>query len=312
VSVNYESSQRFLRPHDVGRVRRNQRRIQVQRLLGVLGHIAVVATVLAIAAWLYLRAQSDVRFALKTIDVTGAVQTPRAAIDEVTKSYAGTNLFRLDITRLQESLQRLPWVSRVEIEKNLPDTLHIRVVERVPVALLHTDDAQANGNVRPSSFEQRTANSEQRSAPSGQGTSLQYVDERGVAFAQLSPTVGDRDLPVIRDASGAELARAVTLLRTLRAGDPQLFSRISEVRPVAPRGFVLFDRELGAQVFANEDDLSAKWRDFYAVVHAENLGPHSIEYADLRFGGRIVIKPVHSIATTAAPAPIAAPAQITN
>jgi cell division septal protein FtsQ len=178
-------------------------------------------------------------------------------------------------------------VSRVEIEKNLPDTLHIRVVERVPVALLH-------------------------GGSDGQGTSLQYVDEHGVAFAQLSPTVGDRDLPVIRDASGAELARAVTLLHTLRAGDPQLFSRISEVRPVAPRGFVLFDRELGAQVFANEDDLSAKWRDFYAVVHAENLGPHSIEYADLRFGDRIVIKPVHSIATTAAPAPIAAPAQITN
>ncbi len=84
------------------------------------------------------------------------------------------------------------------------------------------------------------------------------------------------------------------------------------MRPVAPRGFALFDRELGAEVYANEDDLSAKWRDFYAVARAENLGPHSIEYADLRFGDRIVIKPVHPIATTAAPAPIAAPAQITN
>lgn len=290
--MNYESSQRFLRPHDVGRVRRNQRRIQVQRLLGALGHIAVVATVVTIAAWLYLRAQSDVRFALKKIDVAGAVQTPRAAIDDVTKSYAGTNLFRLDIARLQESLQRLPWVSRVEIEKNLPDTLRIRVVERVPVALLQAESRQT------------------QSSP--QGTSLQYVDERGVAFAPLSPTVGDRDLPVIRDAAGAELLRAVTLLRTLRAGDPQLFSRISEVRPVAPRGFVLFDRELGAAIFANEDDLSAKWRDFYAVARAENLGPRSIEYADLRFGDRIVIKPVHPIATTAAPAPIAAPVQITN
>jgi cell division protein FtsQ len=306
--VNYESSQRFLRPHDVGRVRRNQRRIQVQRLLGALGHIAVVATVVTIAAWLYLRAQSDVRFALKKIDVAGAVQTPRAAIDEVTKSYAGTNLFRLDITRLQESLQRLPWVSRVEIEKNLPDTLHIRVVERVPVALLQMESSQT-----PAISDQRPANSELRSATSDpRPATLRYVDERGVAFAQLSSTVGDRDLPVICDASGAELVRAVTLLRTLRAGDPQLFSRISEVRPVAPRGFVLFDRELGAEVFANEDDLSAKWRDFYAVARAENLGPHSIEYADLRFGDRIVIKPVHPIATTAAPAPIAAPAQITN
>ncbi len=282
MSVSYESTQRFLRPHDVGRVRRNQRRIRVQRLLAALGHIAVVTTVLTIAAWLYLRAQSDTRFALKNIEVAGAAQTPRKAIDEVMKAYAGTNLFRLDIARLQGDLKRLPWVSRVEIEKKLPDTLRVRVVERVPVALLHA------------------------------GTVLRYVDDHGVAFADLSPSVGDRDLPVIGEASGAELARAVAFVAALRARDPQVFSRISEVRPVAPRGFALFDRELGAPVFVNEDDLSTKWRDFYAVARAEQLGPHSIEYADLRFGDRIVIKPVHPITTTVAPAPVAAPAQITN
>jgi cell division protein FtsQ len=282
VSTSYESTQRFLRPHDVGRVRRNQRRIQVQRILAALGHIAVVGTVVTIAVWIYLRAQSDTRFALKSIEVAGAVHTPRASIDDVTKAYAGTNLFRLDIARLQHDLGRLAWVSRVEIEKKLPDTLRIRVVERAPVALLHS------------------------------GASLQYVDEHGVAFAQLSPSIGDSDLPVIRDAAGPELLRAVALVRALRSRDPQVFSRISEVRPVAPKGFVLFDRELGAPVFANDDDLSAKWRDLYAIARAEQLGPRGIEYADLRFSDRIVIKPVHPITTTAAPATIAAPAQITN
>jgi cell division septal protein FtsQ len=282
VSTSYESTQRFLRPHDVGRVRRNQRRIQVQRILAALGHIAVVGTVVAIAVWIYLRAQSDTRFALKSIEVAGTVHTPRASIDDVTKAYAGTNLFRLDIARLQHDLGRLAWVSRVEIEKKLPDTLRIRVVERAPVALLQS------------------------------GASLQYVDEHGVAFAQLSPSIGDSDLPVIRDASGAELLRAVALVRALRSRDPQVFSRISEVRPIAPRGFVLFDRELGAPVFANDDDLSAKWRDLYAIARAEQLGRRGIEYADLRFTDRVVIKPVHPITTTAAPATIAAPAQITN
>jgi cell division protein FtsQ len=282
MTVSYESTQRFLRPHEPGRVRRNQRRIQAQRILGALGHLAVVATVVTIAAWLYLRAQSDTRFALKSVEVAGAVHTPRAAIDDVTKAYGGTNLFRLDIARLQADLVRLPWVSRVEIEKKLPDTLRIRIVERAPVALLQN------------------------------GSTLHYVDDHGVAFAQLSAEIGDRDLPVIRDARGAELARAVALLRTLRARDPQVFSRISELRPVAPRGFALFDRELGAQIYANDDDLSSKWRDLYGIVRAEHLGPRSIEYADLRFGDRIVLKPLHPITTTAAPAALAAPAQITN
>src|SRR5258706_6565540 len=102
MSSGYDStSPRFFRPSDAGRMRRNQRRIQVQRILAALGHVAVVVTVVTIAGWLYFRAQSDTRFALKAIDVSGAAHTPRAAIDDVMKAYAGTNLFRLDIARLQ-------------------------------------------------------------------------------------------------------------------------------------------------------------------------------------------------------------------
>lgn len=283
MSVGYDStSPRFFRPNDAGRVPRNQRRIQIQRILAILGRLAAVLTLVAIAGWLYFRTQSDTRFALKSIEVTGATHTPRPAIDEVMKAYAGANLFRLDIARLQADLGKLPWVSRVEIEKKLPDTLRIKVVERTPVALTRA------------------------------GELLQYVDEHGVAFAQLSPSIGDTELPIIRDATGGELARTVALIRDLRANDPKLFSRVSEVHPVGPRGFALFDRELGAVVYANADDLSAKWRDLYAVIHAEHLGPKSIDYADLRFTDRIVIKPLHPITTTTAPAPIAAPAQITN
>jgi cell division protein FtsQ len=283
VSTVYDvTQQRFLRPSDAGRMRRNQRRIQVQRLLGALGHVLVVGTVITIAVWLYLRAQSDTRFALKSIEVTGAVHTPRAAVDAVTQAYAGANLFRLDIARLQREVGRLPWVSRVEVEKKLPATLHINIIERSPVALLND------------------------------GGRLAYVDEHGVAFAGLSPSIGDSDLPVIRDARGSELARAVALVRDLRARDAEVYSRISEVRPVAPRGFALFDRELGAEVLANGDDLSAKWRDLYAVVRAERLGKGDVAYADLRFAGRIVVKPLRPILTAAAPAQPTAPVQITN
>lgn len=283
MSTVYDATQqRFLRPSDAGRMRRNQRRIQVQRLLGALGHVLVVGTVITIAVWLYLRAQSDTRFALKSIEVTGAVHTPRAAVDAVTQAYAGANLFRLDIARLQREVGRLPWVSRVEVEKKLPATLHINIIERSPVALVND------------------------------GGRLAYVDEHGVAFAGLSPSIGDSDLPVIRDARGSELARAVALVRDLRARDAEVYSRISEVRPVAPRGFALFDRELGAEVLANGDDLSAKWRDLYAVVRAERLGKGDVAYADLRFAGRIVVKPLRPILTAAAPAQPTAPVQITN
>lgn len=261
-----QSSPRFFRPADVGRIRRNQRRIQVQRVFAAVRNVLIVAGIALAALAIYRHTQSDARFAVKTIDVAGAVHTPRAAIDAVTRQYVGLNLFRIDIARVQHDLGGVGWISRIEIEKKLPDTLRIRVVERTPAALVQTGDA------------------------------IRYADDNGVAFAELTPSAGDADLPLIADASGAELKRCTDLLRELRARDPQLYSRISEVRPLPPDGFAIFDRELGAFIYAKGSDLSAKWRDLHAIARAENLGRAAIEYADLRFDGRVVLRPVRAMA----------------
>ncbi|HKO02440.1 MAG TPA: FtsQ-type POTRA domain-containing protein [Thermoanaerobaculia bacterium] len=281
MSSGYESA-RFLRPPDVGRIRRNQRRIQAQRVLMIAFNVLIVATVALTALWAYRRTQSDSRFAVKAIEIAGATHTPRAQLDAITKQYTGLNLFRIDIARVQHDLGGLPWVSHIAIEKKLPDTLRILIVERTPVALAANDGA------------------------------LRYVDPQGIAFADLSPTVGDSDLPVITHATGAELVRSVRLVADLRAKDPEVFSRISEIRPIAPNGFALFDRQLGAFVYANGDDLSAKWRSLYSIVQAEHLGRADIEYADLRFNDRIVVKPVRPITAATASARSNVAVQITN
>jgi cell division protein FtsQ len=259
MSSSVESAQRFFRPPDAGRVRRNYRRVQVQRLFAVVRNLLVVAGVALAIFAAYRHTQSGAQFAVKTIEIDGAKHTPRAALDAITRRYAGMNLFKIDIARVRRDLGALAWVRHVDIEEKVPDTLRIKIVERTPVALVLSD-----GPVR-------------------------YVDDDGVTFAELSATVGDNDLPVISNARGAELARCVALLRDLRARDPQLYARVSEVRPVAPRGFAIFDRQLDAFVYAGADDLGARWRDLYAVVEREKLG--RIEYADLRFENRIVIKP---------------------
>lgn len=249
---------RFLRPHDVARLRRNQRQIQIARLLILLRNAVLLAIVAAIGVWGWRHTQSDERFAVNRIEIDGAVHTERAAIERVTQRYVGLNLFKIDIARVQRDLGGLGWVSRIDIEKTLPDTLRIKITERTPVALTRSGDR------------------------------LLYVDERGVPFAELTPRAGNDDLPVISDASGSELARSVALLRELRARDREIYSRISEVKPVPPRGFALYDRDLGAFVYADEGDVSAKWRSLYAILQAENHP--RIEYADLRFADRVIVR----------------------
>jgi cell division septal protein FtsQ len=288
MSSSVESTQRFFRPPDPGRVRRNYRRVQVQRLFAVARNLLIVAAIILGALAAYRHTQSGAQFAVKNIEIDGATHTPRAALDAITRQYRGMNLFKLDIARVRRDLGALAWVRRVDIEAKIPDTLRIRIAERTPVALVLSDGP------------------------------VHYVDDDGVTFAELSAAVGDNDLPIIRvtpsvsegpggagaatnadlraarparplaDARG-DILRCVALLHDLRARDPQLFARVSEIRPLAPRGFAIFDRELGAFVYADGEQLSAKWRDLYAVVENEKLG--HIEYVDLRFENRIVIKP---------------------
>jgi cell division protein FtsQ len=261
MSSSVESTQRFFRPPDAGRARRNYRRVQVQRLFAIVRNTLIVAGIALGVLAAYRHTQSGAQFAVKTIEIDGAVHTPRAALDAITRQYVGLNLFKIDIGRVRHDLGSLAWVRRVEIEEKVPDTLRIRIVERTPVALVLSDGP------------------------------VHYVDDDGVTFAELSPSVGDADLPVISGARGAELARCVALLRDVRARDPLLFGRVSEVRPVAPHGFAIFDRELDAFVYADAAGLSAKWRDLHAIVANEKLARGAIEYADLRFENRIIVKP---------------------
>ena len=252
------TASRFFRPSDPARLRRNQRRIQVQRLLIILRNVAVIAVVAVGAFAAYRHTQSNARFAVRSIEIEGARHTPRASIDRVTNRYIGLNLFQIDIARVQNDLGGLGWVQRIDIEKKLPDVLRIKITERSPVALVRNGDR------------------------------LMYTDQEGLGFAELSPAAGDDDLPIITEASGAELVRTVALLRALRDSDRELYSRVSEVWPIPPRGFALYDRALGAVVYANADDIVAKWRNLYSVLAAEH-NPR-IEYADLRFADRVIVK----------------------
>jgi cell division septal protein FtsQ len=252
------TTSRFFRPSDPARLHRNQRRIQAHRLLVILRNAAVAAILVVAAVSAYRHTQSNARFAVRSVEIEGAVHTPRGAIDRVTRRYVGLNLFQIDIARVQNDLGGLGWVQRIDIEKKLPDLLRIKITERSPVALVRD------------------------------GERLRYADENGFRFADLSPAAGDDDLPIISDAEGAELRRAIALLRALRHADGELYSRVSEVWPIPPRGFALYDRALGAIVYANAEDIVAKWRNLYSVLAAEH-NPN-IEYADLRFADRVIVK----------------------
>ncbi|MGK2859415.1 MAG: cell division protein FtsQ/DivIB [Thermoanaerobaculia bacterium] len=255
------SSDRFFRPSDPQATRRNYRRVQAHRILAIATNVVVVFVVAAIGYWLWQRTQSDSRFAIRNIETVGAQHTSRAALDAVTKPYVGRNLFRLDIEELRRGLTALPWVSEVAIEKELPGRLTIHLVERVPVAIVST------------------------------GGALRYADAKGVVFAEVRPEFGNRELPLVVADTRAGVEGCVTFLESLRTESPELYARVSEVRPEEGETYRIFDRELRAPVLVDPADAATKWASLCAIADAEGYGPGTLEYADLRFANRVVVKP---------------------
>ena len=70
--------------------------------------------------------------------------------------------------------------------------------------------------------------------------------------------------------------------------------------------------DLGTVIYADAQNLSPKWRALYSITSAEKFSRGAIEYADLRFADRIVLKPVHPIPTSGAAIVPAQEAEITN
>ena len=293
MSSMFDSTDRFRRPADIARLRRNQRQIQMQRALVWSGNLLIVAFAVAAVVWLVRIAESSSRFAIRRVELVGLVHTPRPQLEALTRAYVGSNLFRIDISQVRRDLSSISWIRSASIEKTMPDLLRIRVTERVPLAIAADGACAGRGTVprRP--------------------CALRYVDASGLAFAELSPAVGDDNLPLIQASSSYDLTRCVALLTALKIERPDILGRVSELRPLGHGGFAIFDQALACEVYVDSEHIGERWTTFDRIVASERFGRGSLAYADLRFEGRIVIRPIHPTVMAVAH-PAAPPAAITN
>lgn len=97
------------------------------RVLGVLLVLAFVG------GWLYLIYGSPV-FAARDVEVTGNAKLSDREITAAAAVPLGTPLARVDLAALEAKVLRLPRVQTVAVERSWPNTVRVRVTERVPVA----------------------------------------------------------------------------------------------------------------------------------------------------------------------------------
>lgn len=101
---------------------------------GLLAGLMICAALLSLRLG-YLFLSDPQRFPINTVKVTASYeQISRKQLETILSQYAHMGFFSLSTRALQKDLNAFEWADRVEVTRVWPDTLTIKLVEKVPVA----------------------------------------------------------------------------------------------------------------------------------------------------------------------------------
>jgi cell division protein FtsQ len=202
-----------------------------------------------------LAASAALGFAVGNIEVEGRRTTQPSEILDALRARAGTPIFAVDLAQARRRLEALPWVRSALIERRLPDTIYVRLVERQPLALW-----QHGGKIE-------LIDSDESVIP------VTRLDR----FANLPLVVGE----------GAD-QHAAALLAML-ASEKALASRVSAAVWVGGRRWNLrIDNRI--DVLLPEKDPEAAWAELARLEAKDAILKRDVETVDMRLPDRLVLK----------------------
>lgn len=103
----------------------------LRRLSGWLVVAVGLLLVVSAAVWLY----RSPYFPVRQIKIEGRLQHADAGeIRALAQQYIRGNILNTDVNGAQAAFARLPWIAEAQVSRLLPDTVVVRLAERVPVA----------------------------------------------------------------------------------------------------------------------------------------------------------------------------------
>lgn len=207
------------------------------------------------ATWRYLHGP---KLSLSRFEIEGTRRTHTRELMAALSPFEGRNLLLLNLLPVASSVERVPWVARVTVTKQFPNSLRVAVREKTPIALLRRE------------------------------ASLFWLGAEGDVIAAFEPREEAGDFPLV-EAPEDRLIDAARLLVDLQSQIPAYASSLSEVRALASGGFSLTDSTLRVPVAVTSASAAARIRELLALsseFEARGITPRSI---DLRFDRRVVL-----------------------
>jgi cell division protein FtsQ len=231
-------------------------------VLGAGGYGAVVLTrlpigqqILAAASARALAASAGLGLVVGDIEVEGRETTDAATIMAALSAHRGTPILGVSPSRAKEQLESLPWVRSAVIERRLPGTIFVRLVERHPLAVWQHAGKQ------------------------------ELIDREGAVipvkdlsrFARLPSVVGD------------DAARHAAALLDMLGHEPDLVARVTAAVWVDDRRWNLrIDHAI--DVMLPEENPGDAWARLAALERANSVLKRDIQSVDMRLPDRLVVR----------------------
>jgi cell division protein FtsQ len=199
----------------------------------------MMISVLFLAGYQFLLHSPYIR--LERVEISGVENKIKRELLEMSGLRSDMTLLAVDLRKLEQNLERHPWVESIEVKKRYPHSLEIRAVREEPWAVVSTGG-------------------------------LFYMNRSGEVFKEVEPAE-PLDFPVItgefddEERRGRNLELAVHVLRVLeRRGKEWMREEISEVHLRNAGNVSLYFRSLPAMVQVSVPDLDKKIDDLNRIV----------------------------------------------
>lgn len=222
---------------EIAEEKRNERREKMRKIRRKRRlTVTIFVGALILVAWSAFLFYNSSFFNLKEFSVSGNKHLPKEKVIELSGVGTNTNLLKISLSRVEESILKDPWVEKVEIKRNLPNELEIKITERNVIAAVAVDDQ----------------------------THI-LVDKEGMML-ESRQNVDDLNLPVVRDikltqikigelANSRSLRNALACLDHL---DAELQDQINLVSAPSTERLSLYTREGVEILYGKAEDMTKK------------------------------------------------------
>ena len=207
---------------------------------------------------------------IESIEPSGNQRVPAEAVRTMLEGLRGENILFADLEGWRSRLLESPWIREVSFRRSLPSSIQVVVQERLPIAIAR------------------------------RGSRLLLVDERGVAIDEYGPAYSALDLPIVDGFSGEREnaaedetrgALAARLVMALRQ-KPVVAGRLSQVDVSDVHNVTILLNDDPAELRVGDDHFLERVESYLSLSDALHARVPEIDYVDLRFDGRVYVRPL--------------------